>query len=351
MVKMFDNKKSKIVGAIIILFIACTVYIAKRQHASPVPVRESVLVEVKKVQQGNIPVESHAVGTLVAAKSVQLTAEVPGRVLKILASDGHFVKSGAPLIQLDDAVNKSKAESTKAHLTYSAANYNRMQQLGKKGAISQQAIDQALADLKEKKATAEESQVIAEKMLIKAPFDGVLGKVKVSPGEYVNVGQQLVSLTDKQHLRVEYAISEKYFALVKQGQQVTLTTTAYPGKEFYGKVAYISPTISTEDRTISLYADVPNENGLLTAGLFMNVKHLLGNDSNVMLIPAISLVATIDGQQVFKVIDGKAIAVPIQIGQRTINDVQIMQGLTLGDTVIISGQQKIKDGASVKFKT
>ncbi len=352
MMNAFRTKKSKIISIILLGIVLATAwYMVKYRHAKAGPVQDSVVVEIDKVKLGNIPIEAQSVGTLVASQSIQISPEVAGQVARILVNDGAFVKKGTPLIQIEDTVKKVKAESAKANFHYSQTNYNRLVILGKKGVISQQAIDQALADLKEKKALAEENRVLAEKMLLVAPFDGTLGKVKTNPGEFVAVGQQIATLTDIKNLRVEYNISEKYLAHIKKGQLVTLTTTAYPGKEFFGHVAYVAPTINTEDRTISLYADVPNASGMLTAGLFVNVKHVLGKDSNVLMIPAVSLVATIDGQQVFKVIQGKAVAVPVKIGQRTIDQVQITQGLSLNDVVVTSGQHKIKDGTPVKPKS
>lgn len=306
------------------------------------------MVEVQPVREGSIDIQAKSVGSLVAAKSVQIIPEVQGKVARILAVDGAFVKQDTPLIQLDDTVIKAKAASAKANLIYSESNYKRMLLLGKKGAVTQQAIDQALADLEEKKSAAKETSVLVDKMLLKAPFDGMLGKIKVNLGEYISVGQPVVALTDTKNLRVEYTVSEKFFGLIKQGQQVNLTTTAFPGKQFYGKVAFISPTINTQDRTISIYADVPNQDGQLMPGLFVNVVHLLGTETKVLLIPSVSLVATIDGQQVYKVVNNKAVSVPVQIGQRTENQVQITEGLNLQDIVVVSGQQKIKDGTEVK---
>lgn len=351
MKNIFQTKKKWIIAFFVLILMYGIWHFIKNRHLSTKVPQDSVVVEVEKVKQGKIPLQGQAVGALVAARNVQLTSEVAGQVATILVRDGAFVKQGTPLIQLDDAVNKAKAESAKANLTFSEANYNRMHLLIKKGAVSQQAVDQALANLKEKKAIEKETRVLAEKMLIIAPFDGALGKIKVNPGEHVTVGQPLVSLTDTKNLRVEFNISEKYLAKVKMGQQVTLTTTSYPGKEFYGKVSFIAPTINTEDRTISIYADVPNQDGVLTAGLFVNVVHLMGEESNVMLIPSVSLVATIDGQQVFKVVNAKAVAVPVKIGLRTTNQVQVTQGLTSNDLVIVSGQHKIKDGAAIKLKS
>jgi membrane fusion protein, multidrug efflux system len=346
-------RSKKILLLLILAVVAYVAWHTMKHHQQTDPsAQEAILVEVEKVKQGSIPLDVQSVGTLVAARNVQITSEVAGQVETILVHDGAVVKENAPLIQLDDTVNKAKAESDKAALTYSEANYKRMASLAKSGAISQQAIEQALADFKEKKAAAEQSSVTVKKMLLTAPFDGVVGKVNVSPGEYIAIGQQLVALTDIQRsLRVEFSVAENYFSNVAMGQQVTLTTSTYPGKEFYGKVAYVSPTINTQDRTVSIYADVPNEDFALTSGLFMNVTLLMGDQKNVLLVPAVSVIATIDGQQVYKVVDNKTIATPVKIGQRTRDQVQIIEGLKLDDIVITAGQQKLKDGTSVKIKT
>lgn len=345
---MIKTKKFQISVSVLFLFILM-LYLIKHHHANSIPSQEAVIVNAVNVKVGDIPIQAKAVGTLSAAKSVQITPSFAGQVAKILFQDGTFVKQGTPLIQLDDQVSRAKAESTKAALYNSQTNYKRMLLLGKQGAISQQAIDSAKADLKQKEADARENQVTLEKMQLVAPFDGVLGKTKVSPGDYVTVGQALVSLTDIQHLHVEYSVSEKFLPELKMGQQVKLTTSTYPGKEFVGTVAYISPTINTEDRTISLYAEITNEDRLLTAGLFVNATQNLGTQKNVMLIPSESLVPTIDGQEIFKIVKGKAVSVPIEIGQRTADAVQVLQGVSANDMVVTAGQEKLKDGMSVKL--
>lgn len=344
--------KRKIIIAVLVtgVLLAGITYYIKHRHSAASPQQEAIVVETAKVTQGSIAIEAQTAGTLIANKSVQLTPEFAGLVSKVLFHDGEFVKQGTPLIQLDDAVLKVKAESAKANLHYSETNYHRMELLSKKGAISQQAVDQALADLKEKKAIAEESRVMAEKMLLIAPFDGKLGKSNVNPGEYVTVGQKVVSLTDTRHLRVEYTIAEKYIGLVKLGQSVKIMSNVLPNKSFMGKVSYIAPTINTEDRTISVYAEVPNDDGALTAGLFVNVTQYLGNADNILMVPAVSLVATIDGQQVYKIVDNKVVSVSVKLGQRTTHQVQILEGLNRDDVVVTAGQQKVKDGALVKVR-
>lgn len=347
MLSLIKRRKKSV--AIITIALIIGLILIKHHHNNQPMLQDKVHVDIEQVKSGSIPIEAHVIGTLVAANNVQITPEVAGHVAKIYFHDGGvLVKQGTPLVQLDDAAYRAKLGSDKANLTYSEVDYNRKVLLGKQGAISQQAIDQALADLQTKKATVEESQVEVDKMLLVAPFDGVLGKFNISPGDYVTVGQKIVTLTDIMHLRVEYSVSEKYLSQLKLGQTVKITTSAYPQKEFTGEVKFISPTISNEDHTISLYADVINDQRLLTSGLFVDVTQALGNENNALIVSAASLIPTIDGQQVYKIINGKALAVSVGIGQRVQDTVQIVSGLAVGDKIVIAGQEKLKDGALVE---
>jgi len=342
--------KNKTIGLVIILSGAALAWWVSHYYSqSAVKKPEAVWVQASKVKESSLPMEAHAIGALVAP-SVEITPEVPGHVEKIFFQDGTFVDKGTLLIQLDDAVYKAKYDSAMAKLTYSENNFKRMALLGKQGAISKQAIDQAEADLKEKKAEAKESAVMVNKMKLSAPFAGVVGQGRVNPGDYVTVGQSLVTLTDTKHLRVEYTVPEKYLSALKLHQKVNITSAAYPGKIFIGQVSYISPTINTDNRSVSLYADVVNDNSLLAAGMFVNVVQSLGSEERVLMIPARSLVPILDGEQVYKIMNGQAYAVTVLVGKRTENTVQVLQGLKVDDQVITDGQIKLKNGSFVKLK-
>lgn len=187
-------------------------------------------------------------------------------------------------------------------------------------------------------------------MRLAAPFDGVVSKCQVSLGNYVLAGQPLVTLTDMQSLRAEFSVSEKYLSLLKLGQTVKIATAAYPEKVFEGKIAYISPTIDAADRTIALYALVANPSSLLTAGLSVSIMQSLGSQNNTIMVPARSIMATLDGQQVYKIFHNKAYAVPVIIGQRNEENVEILQGLSEKDLIVVAGQQKLHDDVEVLIK-
>jgi membrane fusion protein (multidrug efflux system) len=341
------RKKFFIVGLFILILSAFGI----KHFRRTLPLQQdATVVEVIRVQQGSIPIEVQAIGTLVAAQNVQIAPETAGQVAKIFFQDGVFVTRGTPLIQLNNAEYLAKLASAKADLNLSTTTYERLKVLAKQGIISRQDLEKSLADMLGKKATAEENNVMLNKMLIVAPFDGVLGKSLVSVGNYVSTGQSLVSLTDTHHLHVEYSIPEKFFGALKLGQTISVLSSAFPQQEFTGKVAYIAPTINTQDRTVSLYAEVPNNNQLLASGLFVTVRQNLGENTHALLVPPTSLLGTIDGQEIFTVVDGKAKAVVVEVGQRTPTSVEILTGLATNDLVVVAGQQKLHDGALVQIK-
>jgi membrane fusion protein (multidrug efflux system) len=342
--------KKKLILSIFVVTIASSCLIYKRHHADSNTATEAVWVQATKVQESILPKEAHAIGTLVA-RSVEITPELSGHIEKVYFQDGASVKQGDVLVQLDDALYKAKNASALARLKYSENNYQRSLLLGKKGMISKQAIDQADADFKERKADADETSVMLQKTKLVAPFDGMVGKSNINMGDYVNVGQKLVMLTDIKHLRIEYNLPEKYLALVKSGQDVNITTATYPGKIFTGKLSFISPTINTDSRTISVYADITNDDKSLAAGMFVNVAHSLGSDEKVLMVPERSLIPILDGQQVYRVVEGKAYAVTAIVGKRLNGNIQVEQGLSAGDLVVTDGQMKLKNGMSVKVKT
>ena len=280
-----------------------------------------------------------------------ITSDVAGHVKNIFFTDGSYVRKDDPLVQLDDSVSRSQLISAQASLAYSEQDLKRKRLLGKRGAIAQQMIDQAAADFKEKQAAMEQAKVAVSKTLLCAPFDGKIGRSSVSPGDYVTIGQKITNLTDVKHLRVEYNLPESSIPHLKLNQVVQVRNNALPKKTFSGSVSYISPTIDVSNRSIELYASLNPSSDVLVPGMFVTVEHTLDDDENILLIPARSLVPILDGEQVFKVIDGKAFATKVIVGRHLQNNVEILQGLSNKDLVITDGQLKITNGSTVKIKS
>lgn len=342
-------KKNKIILFVLLSIVLGGSYIGIKKYrttAAP-PVVAPIWVKAVPVKHAAIPIEINTIGTL-TARSVDITSEVAGHVKSINFKDGQPVKAGEVILQLDDAIYKTKHELAKAKFDYSATNLNRMRTLSKRGMITKLALEQAEAEYKERKADVEETEAMLNKMKLVAPFSGVLGQRKVQQGHFLSVGQPIVTLTDMQHLHVEYSLPEKYLAALKIGQQVSITSSAYPQKTFIANLAYISPTVNPANRSISVYAHIDN-NHLLASGMFVNIAHTLATKETVLMIAARSLMPVLDGEQVYKVINGKAILTTVKIGRRLANEIQIVDGLNVGDMVITDGQNKIRNGLPVNL--
>lgn len=345
MMKVKLNKRSMLVAAVAAVLFAWYLRHHFAMSGAEIPV---ATVSAMTVQETSVPVDIQVIGSL-SAERVDITPEIAGHVNQILVQDGGQVKKNQAIIQLDDAIYKAKLASTKAQLVYSENNYKRMVLLGKQGAIAKQAIDAADADLKQRRAEAVENEVMVKKMQLDAPFDGVIGKVKVSPGDYVTVGQSLVTLTDINHLHVEYSVPEMYLPQVKIGQEVTIITQTYQGKTFTGKVAFISPEVNAVSRSIQLYAEIPNDDHALAPGMFVTIKQALGEEAHALMIPARSAMAAMGGQQVYKVVEGKAVPVTVKLGMRKQDLVEVTEGLAVGDVIVTDGQIKLRSGSPVKL--
>lgn len=340
-------KKKKLILILSILFIGTLIFYYKHYNKPNQPNADGVWVQTVKTEESTLPLETNAIGTL-TARSVEITPEISGHVKKILFKDGDFVEENAPLMQLEDDVYKTKAELASAKEQYSKSQYERIKILSKRGIVSKQALEQAEAEYKERHAELREALVMVDKAQLEAPFSGRLGQGKVSRGDYLPVGQSVVTLTDTKHLHIEYSVPEKYLPLLKLGQIVKIQTVAYPDKVFEGRVAFISPTINTANRSVSLYATVDNEFNLLTAGMFVNVKQSLASTERVIVIPARSLMPILEGEQVFKIVNGKAMATTVVIGRRFKDNIQVLQGLAKGDQIITDGQLKVRNGMPVR---
>jgi membrane fusion protein (multidrug efflux system) len=304
-------------------------------------------VEVVEVKKANLPQQIEAVGTTIAEDNAKLSPELGGVIAKFYAGNGQRVQLGQPIIQLDDSINRTQLQAAEADLAFSKQRYRRIEKLAKNGGESKQDLDNALAELQLKQADVAVKQSQLAKMVIKAPFNGILGAKKVSIGEYVAVGEELIDIVNKQTLRVKYSVPERYLSQLKLDQPVNITSSSYPNQVFVAKLSFISPSIDEASGTLSLEASLPNPQEQLAPGLFVQVLHNLGNKQPVLVLPQACLVPTFEGYSVYRVIDSKTVLTPVTVGSRLRNWIEITHGLQMEDKIVLTGQQKIKEGSLV----
>ncbi|KTD27515.1 hemolysin D [Legionella israelensis] len=334
---------------IILLAIITTAYSVFSKKPSPPPAIENkpVSVETSPVVEARFADQYETLGSLNSTDSIDISSELAGQISAIHFKPGNRVKKGQLLIQLDATIYKTELASAEGNLKLSEMNFKRTRELAKRHLASEQALDQALADLKEKENLVKVKRAQVEKLNLRAPFTGILGSRQISIGQYVNVGQPLVHLVANQQLRVEFQVPERYLGQLQRGQKVSVVSEAFPDKHYTGVVNYMGPSIDKDTRTVAVEALIDNKDHLLYSGLFVRITHQFGNEKKRLLIPEESIIPTINGQKVFVLRNHKAVAVNVITGTHHADMTEIKEGLVASDIVIVRGQHKLKDGSLV----
>lgn len=205
------------------------------------PAASEIAVEAVTVKVGSIRRQIEAMGSLRSDESVVIRPEIAGRISEILFGEGQRVTRGTPLLKIDAAIAEAQLAQQNASLSLSRVNHDRAQDLMKRGAGSQRSYDEAVAKLRGDEAALALAQATLGKATIAAPFDGLLGLRKVSVGDYVNPGQDLVNVESIENLKVDFRIPEIHAVLLRAGQQVRVTLDAIPNRTYEGEVYAIDP--------------------------------------------------------------------------------------------------------------
>lgn len=317
--------------------------------AAPAPpaVPAGTAVEVVPVQRMNMARSVSAVGTLRSENSVMLRPEISGRIVEINFAEGGKVKKGDILFRLDDSVVKAQLQQAQASLSLAQSRHRRAQELSREGFISKQARDEAASELQVQQAAVALHQAQLEKTAILAPFDGLIGLRNVSVGDYVSPGQDLVSIESVNPLKVDFRVPEQFLAGVYPGLPLSVSFDAMPGQVRQGEVGAISPVVDVGGRSLLLRASIPNDDDALRPGLFARVLLQL-SDESVLAVPETALSPSGQSQFIFVVRDAKAVRLPVAVGMRRDTMVQVSGEVLEGDQVIVSGLQKVSDGAAVR---
>ena len=317
----------------------------KKSAASAPP----MLVEAAVVKSAARGKEITAVGTVRANESVVIATEIAGRIESIGFSEGGRVKKGEVLLRLDAEINEAQRDQAQANLTLSAANFQRAEALLKEQAISAQEVDAAKAQYQLNQAQLRLRTAELAKSIIVAPFAGVVGLRQVSPGSYVQPGTLIVTLDALDPVKVDFRLPESYANAIKVGQVLTFSVAALGSQSLSGTVYAIDPQIDEKGRSLLLRARVANPDGLLRPGMYATVRFSEGQGGETLVIPEEAIVLQSSGQKVYRVVEGKVELVTVKTGKRRKGEVEVISGLSVGDTVVTAGQLKIRPGSAVKI--
>jgi membrane fusion protein (multidrug efflux system) len=310
----------------------------------PTPVVEAVAAQTEKVDT-----IVSALGTLQADQAITLTPEITGVVTAIEFKDGQRIEKDDVVIRIDDRELNARLIQAEARLTLTRANYQRAERLLNQGSGTARARDEALNDFKSAEAEVATTKTALDKATITAPFGGIIGLRQVSLGQFLTAGEPIATLADVDNLRIDFQVSETFLTQIRQGQDVNVTFDALPGETYRGVISAVDPVVSVDGRSLSVRALIRNEDNELRPGLFGRVE-IVTETRDSILLPESAIVASPEGgSAVFEVVDGKAKMVPVRIGERRPGEVEILDGVSAGDLVIVAGQLRVQDGGEVEI--
>lgn len=320
-------------------------------------------VDVTVAERDSLVVVIPSVGSLEANARVNLTAEVAGAVTGIFVTEGDTVRQGEILIRLNDRkleAEVQRAEAALARMRTEEENLRkqveRNDRLLSQGAISEQAYDDlrtsweaAQARLQEARAELNVAREELADARVRAPFSGRVGERQVDMGDYVTPGDPMILLVNDDPLEIDFSVPERYVGRLALGKTVAVTVQSQPDREFSGRVYFVSPVVDPINRTVKLKARVPNPIGELRAGQFASVTLELETRPDALLVPEQAVVPRREGSVIYVVEGGLARARQVSLGARRRGQVQITAGIQPGDSVVVSGHQRLEDGTPVRI--
>lgn len=311
----------------------------------------AISVETWAVATRPLVRELLAVGSLRSDESVTVRPEIAGRIIEIGFQEGQAVKAGQLLFALDASIDDATLDQARADHALVARNDARATELLGRKLVSQAERDQARANLESATAALAVAEARLAKNRILAPFDGVAGLRMVSPGDYVTVGQDLVSLEAMTMMKVDFRVDQGALPSLHAGQQLQIEVDAYPGTMFSGEVYAIDPRIADATRSIALRARLPNADGRLRPGQFARVRLVVEQKEAAIVIPERAIFPRGTQQFVFVVDEeSRARLREITLGQREPGQAEALAGLKPGEILIVSGIQQLSEGRAVQAK-
>jgi membrane fusion protein, multidrug efflux system len=331
--------------------------------SSQVPPPTTVTSEKAKAEKWVEQLTS--IGTLISSHGVDVTSQVAGIVTQVHAESGSEVERGAPLVQLDIAVEEADLASAKAVLAEAEVAYKRQEDLIAKRVTSEASVDTARSKRDTALAAVNKIEAVIAQKAIKAPVSGRLGIRKVERGQYVSPGMTLVTLQALDPIRVDFPMPEQTIGKLRVGQQIEIGVDAYPGEVFRGKIESLDARVEKDTRTLLVRGSLPNPKFKLLPGMFANVVVLVGAPHEVVTVPRTAITYSLYGDSIYVVKGAENSAGPagaanaepklvadrrfVRTGQARDDRVAIVSGIATGEEVVTTGQLKLNPGAAIRI--
>lgn len=288
------------------------------------------------------------IGRLVPDEEVQLSFETSGKITEIHFEEGSHVKKGTLLAKVNDSQLQAQLARLEAQVPLAQERVYRQSTLLQRDAVSKEALEIVKTELATLNADIEKTKAQIEQTELRAPFDGVIGLRQVSVGAYASPSTVIAKLTSVTPIKIEFSVPERYAGEVKKGTGLEFTVD---GKldAFKAQVYATEASLDAETHTLLVRALYPNEKRELLSGQYAGIRLKQKEIEDAIAIPSEAIVPEMGKSKVFVYRGGKAEPVDVVTGIRTDSEIQIVNGLQIGDTILTSGTLQLRKGSPVKI--
>lgn len=287
-------------------------------------------------------------GTLRAFETTEIRPEVTGRVVSISFTEGRYVEKGTLLVTLFNDDLKARLNKLKVQLSKAETTAKRYSELLKISGISQQEFDLAELEVHNLNADIQLVNVDIARTEIRAPYSGQLGLRNVSLGAYVTPNDVITNISQVNKLKIDFTVPEKYTDRMMRGKKIDFTIDG-SDKHFSASIIATESHITEETRSLKVLGEVARTDNTLVPGAFANVSVEMGSSGESLIIPTQAVIPEARHKKVLKYSNGKHEAAIVTTGIRDSSYIQVLDGLSAGDTVIITGLLAIRPGTTVSL--
>lgn len=309
----------------------------------------AVSVRTSVVKKEIIDLDFSANGTFGANQELNFLSENAGRVTKIYVDEGDRVSKGQVLARIDAEIINTDKETAQATLQNAIRDEARYASSFKTGGVTQQQLDQAKLAVENARLRLQGAQRRVSDANIKSPINGIVNKRYIEVGAFVTAqGTQLFELVDVSRLKLKVNVNESQVANLNNGDEVQIKSNVFPADDYKGKITFIA---SKADASLNFPIEIQVENNkknTIKAGMYGTAIFKFPKQAPALTIPRGSFVGSVSSNQIFVMENGKTARLRKVIAGRIIGEnVEIVDGLKEGETVITSGQINLVDGSEV----
>lgn len=349
-------KRGIITALVIILAIAGIVLVLtnnKKKNAAKTAIvaqgSGAISVRTAVIEKQAVNLDFSVNGTFAPIQELNFLSENAGRVTKIYVEEGDRVTKGQSLARVDAEILNTDKETAEANLQNAIRDEARYSSSFKTGGVTQQQLDQAKLAVQNAKLRLQSTQRRVSDANIKSPINGIVNKKYIEVGAFVNAqGTQMFELVDVSKLKLKVSVNESQVANLKVGDRVQIKSNVFPTDDYVGKITFIA---AKADASLNFPIEIMVENNkknTIKAGMYGTAIFKFPSQAPTLTIPRGSFVGSVSSNQVFVLGEGnKAVLRKVVAGRILGENVEILDGLKEGETVITSGQINLVNGTPV----